>query len=300
MSKALQTAVITSLSLQNQSLRQKELQMDSDAPLLNRLIALPESRQLDVLADMLEKRGARLVRCPMVSILDAVDAVPINAWLQRCIESPHDYFIILTGEGIRRLRGFAERFSVQPQWLAALQRMRKLTRGPKPVQALKEAGLKADIQAQSPTTEGVIATLQDLQIENKRVAVQLYGEEPNHKLIDYLTSRGALADTVAPYRYAPRSDDERVVALIDQLAAGEIDAITFTSSPQYRRLAEVADKTDRQTQLTQGLASTVVAAVGPVVAEELRSAGVRVDLMPEDSFFMKPMVTRLIEVLNAG
>jgi uroporphyrinogen-III synthase len=266
-------------------------------PLVNRLIALPETRQLDVLAEMLEKRGARVLRCPMVAILDTADALPVNTWLQRCIENPHDYFIILTGEGIRRLRGFAERLGEYEQWRSALGHMRKVTRGPKPVQALKEMGLKADIQAQSPTTDGIIASLQALAIKDQRIAIQLYGDEPNQKLIDYLTSRGAIPDTVAPYRYAPRSDDEQVSTLIDRLAAREIDAIAFTSSPQYRRLAEVAEKAGKRAQLTRGLASTVVAAVGPIVAEELRAAGVRVDLMPDDSFFMKPMVTKLAEAL---
>ena len=87
-------------------------------------------------------------------------------------------------------------------------------------------------------------------------------------------------------------------SLIGRLATGEIDAITFTSSPQYRRLIEVADKNGLRTQLASGLAKTVVAAVGPVMAGVLQADGIRVEAIPEDSFFMKPMVTRLSEVLG--
>src|SRR5688572_18946214 len=94
---------------------------NSDESLSGRLIALPESRQLDVLAAMLEKRGAGVLRCPLVSILDTPDAEPVNRWLCRCIESPFDDFIILTGEGIRRLRGFAERLGVESQWIESLR-----------------------------------------------------------------------------------------------------------------------------------------------------------------------------------
>jgi uroporphyrinogen-III synthase len=267
--------------------------------LSGRLIALPETRQLDVLATMLEKRGARVLRCPLVSILDAEDVEPVNRWLRRCIESPFDDFIILTGEGIRRLHGFATRLGVEAQWIDSLRRMRKLARGPKPGRALQEIGLKADLHAAEPTTEGVIATLDGLELGSRRVTVQLYGEDPNEKLMSYLAGRGIQADTVAPYRYASRSDDAQVAVLIARLAADEIDAITFTSSPQYRRLIEVADKQGLRAQLADGLNKTVVAAVGPVVAEALRENGVRVDLMPEESFFMKPMVTKLTEVLTA-
>ncbi len=52
-------------------------------PLEGRTIALPETRELDLLADMLERHGAGTLRCPMVAIVDAPDAAPIEAWLER-------------------------------------------------------------------------------------------------------------------------------------------------------------------------------------------------------------------------
>jgi uroporphyrinogen-III synthase len=216
----------------------------------------------------------------------------------RCLESPFDDFIILTGVGIRRLRGFADRLGLEAQWIESLRGMRKLARGPKPGRALQELGLKPELQAAMPTTEGVIVTLDTLDLHNRRVAVQLYGEDPNARLMQYLSGRGIVADSVAPYRYASQSEDARVEALIARLAAGEIDAIAFTSSPQYRRLVEVAEEQGLREQLSAGLARTLVAAVGPVAAEAMAKDGVRVDMIPEDSFFMKPMVTRLSEILN--
>lgn len=271
---------------------------DPQTTLSGRLIALPETRQLDVMATMLEKRGAGVLRCPLVSILDTPDTEPVERWLRMCIENPFDDFIILTGEGIRRLHGFASRLGLEPQWIESLRRMRKLARGPKPGRALQEIGLKPELQAAEPTTEGVIATLDGFELRGRRVAVQLYGEDPNEKLITYLAARGAAAHTVAPYIYASKSGDAQVENLIMRLAAGEIDAITFTSSPQYRRLAEVADKKGLGKQLSDGLKKTLVAAIGPVAAEAMRREGVRVDMIPEESFFMKPMVTKLSEILS--
>ncbi len=265
----------------------------SEILLTKRTIAIPESRQLNILADMLEKRGATVLRCPLVSILDAPNAEPINGWLQACIAQPYDDFIVLTGEGIRRLCGFAERAGILSDFTQALASMRILARGPKPGQALKALGLKPTMIAEQPTTDGVISSLAQLDLSQRRVAVQLYGEDPNTKLIDYLQQRGVQATTVAPYVYASDSDDQQVIKLIEQLAAGNIDAITFTSQPQYKRMRKVAEKNDLQTQLAQGLAGTMVAAVGPVVADVLQAAGVRVDLMPESAYFMKPMVTAL-------
>lgn len=273
---------------------------NEEKSLQGRLIALPESRQLNVLAAMLEKRGAQVVRCPMVAILDTPDREAVQAWLQRCIEQPFDDLILLTGEGLRRLSAFAARLGKSEAFIRSLTQTRKIIRGPKPGQALREMGLKPDLVAVTPTTDGVTATLDDFELDGRRVGVQLYGEEPNEKLIDYLRRRGTLSDPVSPYVYASKSDDARVGELIDRLARGDIDAIAFTSQPQYKRLREVARKLGKETQLETGLEKTIVAAVGPVVAAALEAGGVKVDLMPESIFFMKPMVNSLVDYVKAN
>jgi len=47
------------------------------------------------------------------------------------------------------------------------------------------------------------------------------------------------------------------------------------------------------------LAHTLVAAVGPVVADTLARHGIKARLMPEESFFLKPLTTALEEALRA-
>jgi len=103
-------------------------------------------------------------------------------------------------------------------------------------------------------------------------------------------------DAIVPYVYASQADDQAVLAIIEQMAAGEIDAAAFTSSPQVRRLFHVAAKAGRSQEARQGLSRTRVAAVGPVVAAELAAFGVRVDIVPADeTYFMKPLVRALSE-----
>jgi uroporphyrinogen-III synthase len=41
--------------------------------LAGRRIAVPETRELDVFAQMLERHGANVVRCPLVAIRDVPD-----------------------------------------------------------------------------------------------------------------------------------------------------------------------------------------------------------------------------------
>src|SRR5438874_7437563 len=102
-------------------------------PLTGRTIALAEGRQLEELAEMLEKEGATTLRCPLVSILDAPDPAPVLAWLENLIAGKFDYVLLFTGEGLRRLLGFAERAGLRPAVITALGKTKTITRGPKPV-----------------------------------------------------------------------------------------------------------------------------------------------------------------------
>src|SRR5712691_5004624 len=120
--------------------------------LSGRRIALPETRELDRLARMLEEEGAETVRCPMVAINDAPDPAPVRDWLMRF---PFDDLILFTGEGLRRLHGFARRLDLEAAFLDGLRTARKITRGPKPERALREVGLKSDFRAEEPTTDGL-------------------------------------------------------------------------------------------------------------------------------------------------
>ncbi|WP_428097759.1 uroporphyrinogen-III synthase [Candidatus Rariloculus sp.] len=262
------------------------------------VVALPETRQLNVLAELLERSGASVVRCPMVAIRDAPDAESVMAWIRRFIDIPMDLFIIYTGEGIERLVKFAEREDLKDDFVAALARTRKLARGPKPGRALRKLNLKPEILASAPTTDGVIETLNTLTLEGARVGVQLYGRDPNNALMDYLSPRSGTVDCVAPYVYASQIDDAQVTGLIGRMRAGEIDAIAFTSKSQVERLRNLARRSGLEQVLDTALAEMTVAAIGPVVADQLREASVRVDVMPQKAYFMKPLVTELARALE--
>lgn len=261
-------------------------------PLDGRTIALAEGRQLEELAQLLEKEGATALRCPMVSMLDAPDEAPILAWLDRLIAGKFDYVILLTGEGLRRLLGFAERAGKRQAVIDAVSRIKTITRGPKPVRALKEVGLSPTLVAEIPTTAGVIASLKSQELSGQAIGVQLYSPA-NPPLLDFLQAAGAAAYPILPYVYAPAADAQRVTDLIRQMAEGKVHAICFTSSPQVDRLWDVAAEHQLAALLQAGLQRVRVAAVGPVVADNLKQRGRAPDICPEQGFVMKNLVQHI-------
>lgn len=268
-----------------------------DFPLLTgRTIAVPESRELDVFSAMLERRGANVLRCPLVTIADAPDHEPVLRWIREFNRGGCDDLILLTGEGLRRLLACIDRHeqSLHAGLVSALARVRKITRGPKPARALRELALKPDLVAESPTSDGVMACLSKQNLSGRRIGLQLYGTEPNRPLVEFLQRAGAAVLPVAPYAYVDAAADRVVRALLDQVRAGRVDAIAFTSSAQVERLFAVEPADD----VRAALARTAVAAVGPLVAATLARHGIGVCVVPRDSFFLKPLTALLVQELG--
>lgn len=261
-------------------------------------IVVPESRELDVFADVLERQGARTIRCPLVTILDLEDAGPAERWVRRLAGEGFDDVVLFTGEGVRRLMGVAAQTGITEEARSGFSRARRIVRGPKPVRALREIGLDADVSAQAPTSEGVLATLAGLEFAGRRVGLQSYpGQDDTIEAA--LRDTGASVDRVTPYRYASHEEDRRVIETIDEMASGDVDLIAFTSRPQVARLLDVAARHGRGEVLGAAMARTRVAAVGPVVAGAVEAAGWRVDVVPETNFHMKPMILAIAALFGA-
>lgn len=265
--------------------------------LAGRTIAVPETRELAVFAGLLERRGARVIRCPLVAIRDAPDPAPVLAWCRALAAGRFDDVIFFTGEGVRRLFATLEQHepALRPAFLAGLARARKITRGPKPDKALRAVGLRGDLAPSDATTRGVIGLLGESPLNGRHFGVQLYGTDPNRPLVEFLQAAGAQVSTVAPYVYADAAEAGAVRHLLDQLSAGAVDAIAFTSSTQLERLIAVAD----EASVRGALRRTKVAAVGPVVAAALRRHGIPPDLVPTGPYFLKPLTTALQRALGA-
>ena len=267
-------------------------------PLRGRRIALLETREADQLAAMVREEGAEIVACPAVAMVLPVDPAPALAWLGRFIAAPFDDLILLTGEGLYRLRDLARSAGIEAAFLAALGRTRTICRGPKPVRALRMLRQQPQLREQEPTTEGIIALLSGLDLRGRQVGVQLY-PDAGDRLVEFLEGADAIPDPVTPYEYASRAADEMILALIDQLAAGSIDVIALTSAPQLRRLFHVAQSHGLTDRLLAGLGRTTIAAIGPIVAEAVRKRGLSPAIMPRGAYFMKPLVSAITAAMTA-
>jgi uroporphyrinogen-III synthase len=256
-------------------------------------ILVPENRELDLFARLLEAEGARPLRCPLVRILDLDDDRDAQAWITRMIDTPFDFTVLLTGEGLRRLLGLCG--PRRDDFIAALTKTRTVTRGPKPARALREIGLSPGMAAAEPTSQGVLEEMEEEKLEGRRIGIQLYPGDGALPLVEALKNHSAAVFPVTPYRYASQTESAQVGAAIKDLAAGKIGMVAFTSSPQVERLFAVAQEQGLMPELNQGLEKTPIAAIGPVVEKALNARGLHSAIRPESSFHLKPMINAILE-----
>jgi len=261
-------------------------------------ILILETREEAQFSKLLAEQGAEVVQCPMFTIHDAPDPVPVEAWIRRAIDKPLDDLVLMTGEGLRRIMKLARARGLDAALVAALAKTRTFTRGPKPGKALREIGLEAQQTTEKPTTEGVIEMLGKLDLKRRRLGLQLYPDKDHSELTGALAAQGAAVDTVLPYVYDSRAADANIVTAIDDMAAGRIDALALTNLGQVRRLIEAAKTNGSEAKLRAGLERTLIASVGPAVSGELAAHGLRTDVSPADeAYFMRPLISAMATAL---
>ncbi|MDE2476528.1 MAG: uroporphyrinogen-III synthase, partial [Alphaproteobacteria bacterium] len=155
-------------------------------------IIVPESRELDLFAGLLEAEGATAIRCPLVQIAGLDDASALDAWIDLLIAGEFEDLILLTGEGLRRIVSRAERLGRRPAAVDALKRVRTIIRGPKPARALRELGLSPGISAATPTSEGVVDAVAGQDLQGRKIGVQLYPGKTAGWIVNALKAKGAL------------------------------------------------------------------------------------------------------------
>ena len=108
----------------------------------------------------------------------------------------------------------------------------------------------------------------------KRIAVQLHGE-PLTEFTAALRAAGAEVVEIPVYRWVPPEDVRPLRRLVEQVATGQVDCVTFTSAPAVVSMLNIAREDGREGALLEALAGDVlVACVGPVTAAPLERLGI--------------------------
>ncbi|MBI1249485.1 uroporphyrinogen decarboxylase [bacterium] len=258
-------------------------------------VASFESRRQKEMATMIEKFGGVPHVSPSMREIPLEDNQGAIDFANRVITGQVDIVIFMTGVGFQHLMAAIDRKVNKQQFLDALSDIITITRGPKPVAALREAGLTPSIKVPEPNTwREILQTIDtEIHIANQTLVVQEYGVT-NASLVAGLEARGAHVETLHVYDWDLPEDIGPLAANIQKTIDGQIDVSLFTSANQLNHVLKLAERQGQLEAYSSALRGTVICSVGPTMSERLRDLGYPVDVEPEHPK-MGPLVAAAAE-----
>ena len=218
-----------------------------------RVLVTRASRQANKMTTLLAARGAVAVVVPMLEMLPPSD--PARLAEARAEVDRYDWIVFTSANG-------AEAFG------PGLGRAKIAAVGPGTAQALARVDLVPAVHKGDDLAAELARTIP----AGARVLIAR-AEVARDVVPDGLRAAGCLVDVVAAYRTAAPPDlAERIEAVKAELAAGTLDAVTFTSSSTVDHLVAALGP---QKGL---LARTCVASIGPITTATAAQHGLRVDV----------------------
>jgi uroporphyrinogen III methyltransferase/synthase len=245
------------------------------APLAGRRIVVTRARaQASDLVGRLTALGADVVCAPVIRIEPAADLAPLRRALAAL--STYDWIVFTSANAVAI--ACAEPAAYRGAHVAAI--------GPATAAALEREGIAVELVPAQHVAEALAAALVARGVTGKRVLVPA-AERARPVLSDTLRAAGAVVDVVAVYRTVAEAGDAATLAR--DLAAGGIDAVTFTASSTVEHFAA----------LVGGAAATCgrfrAAVIGPVTAATARELGVAAGgLIEADPSTAEGLITALL------
>lgn len=235
-------------------------------PLFGKTVLVTRARsQASKLTARLEQLGAKVIETPAISIEDPADDY---AALDAAIGNLSDYqWLIFTS--VNGVEHFFARLFAAGKDARAMGYAKVAAIGSATAEKLKAYGIIADALPQEFRAEGVLEALKGKLPPHAKILLPR-AQEAREILPEKLREQGALVDVVPAYRtVAAAVDGETLKA---QLAGGEIDLVTFTSSSTVTNLIQIVGS-------AAALAGVKTAAIGPVTADTANKNGIEPDIV---------------------
>jgi uroporphyrinogen decarboxylase len=241
-----------------------------------------ESRRAQEIEKLIQYHGGVPRVAPSMREVPFAEATEVFKFAEMLFAGKYDIVILMTGVGTRALANAVSTKYPLDKLVKALEDTTIVVRGPKPVAALRELGLKPDITVPEPNTwHDVLTTLDDeLEIGGKNVAVQEYGIS-NEEFLKELKHRGAYATAVPVYKWDLPEDTKPLREAVRSISNRNEDISLFTSSQQIYHLFKIASEEGLADKLKEGFKDVAIGSIGPTTSEALMRFGLSPDYEPD-------------------
>jgi uroporphyrinogen decarboxylase len=266
-------------------------------------VAAFESRMAKEMEDLIRRNGGVPRVAPSMREIPLTENPRAFEFFERLRQGGFDLLVLMTGVGTRALFQSLETRHTREEVIEPFKNVPLIVRGPKPVKALAEYGLKPTWVAPEPNTWRELLALLDIEkpIRGLKIAVQEYGVS-NAEFLKALEDRGASEVVSVPvYRWALPEDVKPLMDLLESIRLGQAQVAIFTSANQIHTILQIARDRGEEPQLKEAFNQMVIGSVGPVASETLESYGIGVDLEPSHpkmGFLVKELAIKSRELLK--
>jgi len=241
-------------------------------PLFGRTVIVTRSReQASEFSCLLRQQGARVIELPTIKIAPSPDPDAVKAVLKRLQD--YDWIVFTSANGVKI---FFEALQDQGLDVRAMGKAGLCAIGPATASALESAELKVDLVPETYVAESVAEEL-SLQEDLSGKKVLLPRAEIARKVLpERLRSLGADVDEIPVYS-TRIEEPENLEQVREELAAGEIDVVSFTSSSTVENFVALIGEREVQSAAKH----TLFASIGPVTAAKAQEYGLKSMIQPE-------------------
>ncbi|MBT4364331.1 MAG: uroporphyrinogen-III C-methyltransferase [Desulfobacteraceae bacterium] len=256
-------------------------------PLFGKKIVVTRARkQASEFVRQLSALGAECLEYPTIKIVPPDDYMPLDSAIERV--SGYDWIVFTSVNGVS---AFFNRLYEKGMDVRELKGLKTAAIGPATSERLMDFGILTDILPESYMAESVVEAFKNEEIKSKKILLPRAGNA-RPILCDELKKMGAIVDEITTYNTIEVRDN--VDLLQEQLEAGKVDMITFTSSSTVRNFRSLLPGEKFETFEKD----VCIAAIGPITAETAEKNGFDVNIVA-DTYTIKGLCEAILKYYTA-
>jgi uroporphyrinogen III methyltransferase/synthase len=236
--------------------------VSGDKPLKGKnILVTRELSQAAVLSGLLDAEGARTVECPLIAFSPPSDWASVDSCLENL--STYDGLLFTSANAVDFTFQRMEEKGIP---LGDSRRIVAYAVGPATAEAIASRGIAVHSLPDSFQAEGLGALFETEKIEGKKFLFPR-ARKAREWLPRFLEEKGARVDVAVVYE--TRIAVENKALLLEVLAIGKLDYLTFTSSSTVRSFVELAGSRQAGTEWQ----TLPAACIGEITADTARAEG---------------------------
>lgn len=218
--------------------------------------------------DLMLKNNGTPISLPTIELVSKGEKI-VTEFLNTIKKNDPDYSVFMSSKAVKLLFETAKKTSQYEQLQLAVANTIVIAVGPKTKTALENEGIRVAYMPNRFSSVGVGEVFTKLNAEGKKVVVPRSGASTPF-LKELLEKIGLQVIEIHLYDVCAFRDSSKWNEFRDLFSKNKIDGIVFTSASSVKAFFEIMLKDHNESELLERINRTIVVAIGPFTADELK------------------------------